>query len=115
MAKKRRVIRRETHAAITPEETAARPSDSGKPAIGAMAVAARVAAAMPMQLTPKALKPVSLARGAEGSHTTVVKHPTSVPMSPVAAVISKPTQSFVSWRTGARIGPAQPFRVRIVR
>jgi hypothetical protein len=54
---------------------------------------------------PKALQPAPLGTATIAKKLVVM----------TASVISKPTQSLIAARTGLRIGPAQPVRVRIVR
>ncbi len=53
---------------------------------------------------PKAMQPASLRFSAPESKLTTT-----------AAIISKPTQSWMSWKSGVSLGPARPLRVRVVR
>jgi len=68
---------------------------------------------------PKAFPPAPLGRAmvAEPVAAPPPKAGKTIPgpLFMTAAVVSKPTQSLIAARTGLRIGPAQPVRVRIIR
>lgn len=82
----------------------------------------RVMPSLPRRRVPKALEPADTTRRAALHHVMTMATPALVTAMPAsvsvvtmnAALITKPTQSWIAARGGRQIGRAQPVLVRIV-
>jgi|EndMetStandDraft_4_1072995.scaffolds.fasta_scaffold454533_2 hypothetical protein len=78
-----------------------------------MAPSENVAAPAEGNSTPKVTQTMRVPRPLRPAALSFADDENKVAMA--AAVISKPSQSLISARTGMQIGPAPPVRVRVVR